>query len=581
MAARPATGARRLERLLDGPEADVVFAPERIADHDAAEAFPVDACRWLDEVGLPAYYVPAAYGGALHSFEDLVRLARGVARRDLTVAVAHAKTFLGAASAWALPPGPSTVPAQTLARAILAGVPVCWALTERGHGSDLLAAEVTAVREGGGYRVDGEKWLVNNATRAGIVCLHARTDPAGGPRGFSLLLVDKRTLADAAYHCLPKVRTHGIRGADISGIAFTGARVPASALVGPEGAGTETVLRALQLTRTVCVALSLGAADHALALTHRYVTERELYGGHLRELPYVRRTLGRLYAKLFAAEAVGAVGVRGVHTVPGELSVLSAVLKAFVPSLVDNLVAGCGELLGARAFLTGIPIYGAFGKVERDHRVVGVFDGSTFVNRAALVNQFPLLARTYRTRPASVDDLAPTADLDRPVPPFDPAGLELLSRSGCLPLRGLASAVAALRARLPGTACAALAQALLSACDAVHDEMSCHRPRGRDVPASAFHLAERYEMCVAGAAAVHVWLHNDGRPGTGPLWRDGLWLSAVLADLLDRLLPGTPGVPATASGTGGVFTELFAAIEAEPGLRPSILGPGSAREAAA
>ncbi len=126
--------------------------------------------------------------------------------------------------------------AATLAADILAGARVSL-------GADRAGPRQRPARRGGvraahrptGYRVSGEKWLINNATRADLVCLLARTDPAGGPRGFSLLLVDKRRLAPDRYRCLPKVHTHGIRGADISGISFSDAPVPATALGRPAG----------------------------------------------------------------------------------------------------------------------------------------------------------------------------------------------------------------------------------------------------------------------------------------------------------------------------------------------------------
>ncbi|MEE3918904.1 hypothetical protein V2I01_12200 [Micromonospora sp. BRA006-A] len=71
-----------------------------------------------------------------------------VARRDLTTAIGHGKTFLGAASVWARSPRDEAdlAQARALAGTVLAGVPVCWALTEPGHGSDLLGGEVAAVR---------------------------------------------------------------------------------------------------------------------------------------------------------------------------------------------------------------------------------------------------------------------------------------------------------------------------------------------------------------------------------------------------------------------------------------------------
>ncbi|MBW6436412.1 acyl-CoA dehydrogenase family protein [Actinoplanes hulinensis] len=556
------------ERLGDPADAGTVFNHHRVGAADEAEAFPAEICAELDRLGLPAHYVPAAYGGALHGFDTLVQVLRVIARRDLTTAIAHGKTFLGAASVWARAPRDEADTAQALglAATVLAGTPVCWALTEPGHGSDLMSGEVTAVPDGPGYRVDGAKWLINNATRGGVVCLLARTGPGSGPRAFTVLLADKRRLPADTYRCLPAEPTHGIRGADISGIAFSGAPVPATALVGAPGSGLETVLRALQLTRTACTALSLGAADHALALTRQYLPERRLYGRSLSEVPYLRRGVGRLHTMLFLAEAMTAVATRAVTAETEEMSVLAPVVKAFVPELTEQLISGCGEQLGARAFLTGIADYGRFQKIERDHRIVGIFDGSTPVNRSALINQFPQLARGWPGDVVEVARLRAIADLSLPAPDLDPGRITLAGPRGCLPLRGLAAAVAAVRA---AGGPSARAEALLAATDRVHTELAAHRPVPYDVEPAAHDLAHRFELCVAGAAAVHLWLHNHERAGNDPLWAGGLWLDAALTWVLHRLGAAPDG--------SEIYQRVYASLV--PGRRPSVLDLDLAEEA--
>ena len=49
-------------------------------------------------MGLPRLYVPAEFGGALTRYDELVAALQAVARRDLTVAIGHGKTFLGASA---------------------------------------------------------------------------------------------------------------------------------------------------------------------------------------------------------------------------------------------------------------------------------------------------------------------------------------------------------------------------------------------------------------------------------------------------------------------------------------------------
>ncbi|MYU24056.1 acyl-CoA dehydrogenase family protein [Streptomyces sp. SID8352] len=547
-----------LERALGDPsDPDTPFSYARCAELDRAEEFPEAICAELDRLGLSRHYVPVEFGGALTGLEELAALIRVVAGRDLTVAIGHAKSYLGAACVWT---AGSPEQARALAARLIAGAPVSWGLTERAHGSDLMATEVAAEpHPSGGYRLTGEKWLINNATRGELVCVLARTDPAGGPRAHSLFLVDKRRLEPGRYRCLPKQRTHGIRGADISGIAFDGARIPDDALVGEAGRGAETVLRTLQLTRTVCTALSLGAADHALRQAVAFTAGRELYGSRLIRFPHVRRTLGRAHATLLACEAVSLVANRSAGALPGEQSVASSVVKSFVPERVDALIADCGELLGGRAFLTGLHEHGSFQKLARDHRVVGIFDGNQAVNRNALVNQFPVLARRYREARVDADGLARAVDPGSAAPPTDPGRLELVSRGGSSLVQSVPSAIAALRA-VPGTdpRLLALAGRLAARCDALHAELAALRP-SPVASARAFQLAEEYEECFAGAAVLHLWLAGGGAPARPELWRDGLWARAALAVLLAGVSPERSG---EAGGDDAEFDALFDTLEA-------------------
>lgn len=540
-----------LESLLTAHE-DGVFSPGTLAGLDEREEFPDEAVRVLDDAGLPAHYVLPEDG----DFAETVRLLRAVARRDLTVAIAHGKTFLGAAPVWV-----AGTPAQAtrLAAHVRAGEPVCWGLTERDHGADLLAGELTATPDetgagaggvetgpggvgpttgapgagapgaAGGWRLTGEKWLINNATRAALACVLARTDPAGGARGFSLFLVDRRGLPEGTWRSLPKVRTHGIRGADISGFALDRARVPADALVGEEGDGIPVVLKTLQLTRVACAALSLGAADHALGLARDFAAGRELYGRRLADVPHVRRILGRAAAAALTAEAVSLLSARSVHTLPGELSAISAITKAYVPTLTQETLGSLGELLGVRGFLTSPP-GGGFAKLERDHRICAVFDGSTAVNRAALLNQLPRLTRQLSRRRADGEGLRSAADLTAPLPPFDPARLTLLSVTGCSAVQALPDLAARARTRTTART-APLLDRLLVELARLEAESADFLPVAGGLPSTAFPLAEAYERAYAAAACLLLWLENPPLR-TGRLGADDLWLRACLTTLL-------------------------------------------------
>ncbi|MEE6259644.1 acyl-CoA dehydrogenase family protein [Plantactinospora sonchi] len=530
-------GMDRLERALGDPRDPAgIFSYAGAVALDERSEFPDRACRRLDELGVPRSYVPAVFGGDQVDSEQLLQVIRVLSRRDLTLTIAHCKTYLGAVSVWL---AGTSEQARRLAGEVSRGGVVSFALTERAHGSDLLAGEVSATLEEGGYRVDGEKWLINNATRARWICLLARTDPKGGARGFSLLLVDKEALPAGAYRCLPDALTHGVRGANISGIGFHDARVPADAVVGPPGAGLEIALKSFQITRTLCAGMSLGLADRALRIATGFAAGHRLYGRPLIELPHAGRTLAEAYADGFVAEATALVSTRGIQALPGELSVASAVVKYLVPTRTDRTVTELGQVLGARAMLTEDFADGGFQKTQRDHRIVGIFDGNTMVNLNAVINQLPQLARRYAS--GTVDGgLVAAATLDAELPTLDPARLALTSRTGCSLVQGLPALLdeVAADAAVPDGLLGQLKQ-VRGIVDELHDRIGAYRPAARQVPAEAFELAQRYATCYAVAACLRLWWHNRSTVGgpTAGLWADALWLRAALARLLDDLAP--------------------------------------------
>ena len=279
--------AQDLEHFLGNPSdpsRPLSFA--RSFAHDEAETLPDEACALLTKWGLQQFYIPRALGGRLSSFEQVGSLLRTVARRDMTVAWSHGlNTLFGAIHPWLW----GSVDQQArVAQVIAEGSCVALGYTERGHGSDLGEIELSAEPANPGYRLTGEKWSIGNATRSDLLTVFVRTRPQGGPRGFSLLLVDKRELDPATFEPIPRLKTLGLRGADVSGIRFKGAALGASALIGAEGGAIEQTLKGFQVTRSLVSPLLLGTGDTALRSALSSAVDRSPDGTSLVRRPYHR-----------------------------------------------------------------------------------------------------------------------------------------------------------------------------------------------------------------------------------------------------------------------------------------------------
>jgi alkylation response protein AidB-like acyl-CoA dehydrogenase len=542
--------AERLEQALGDPsEPQGRFSFQRQVALDEAEAFPTEICTFLHEWGLLEYFIPTEQGGLLRSFEEALALVRVLSRRDLTVAIALGQIYLGAVHVWL---AGSEEQKAAVAQMIRQNQPLAFALTERAHGSDVLASDVQAVEDEAGYCLTGEKWLINNGTRARALTVFARTEAAGGARGFSLFLVDKEELAPATYTHHPKVKTHGIRGADISGIRFQGARLPAQARIGQPGAGLEIALRGLMVTRTLCAGFSLGAADSALRTVLAFARGRRLYGETVFAIPQAQQTLAYAWIDLLIADGVALTAARALHVAPEQFSIWSAIVKYFVPTTVERMIADLSIVLGARYYVREEHDAGLFQKVLRDAAVVSLFDGSTVVNLSAIGAQLASLTSARRKAQASPETQARWPllfSLHQPLPQFEGSRLLLYNRGQDDVMQGLPAAMTQLAAlRADAQLDPALLEALVALAQAVIDQLQASDQRLDEVVATGgrmahkspamFELAKGYCTLHAAAACLQVWLYNRDR--LGDFFARGEWLALALDRLLRPFQPQRP-----------------------------------------
>jgi alkylation response protein AidB-like acyl-CoA dehydrogenase len=545
------------ERLGDPNDPHQRLSFARALDLDERDAYPDTASALLDELGIGRYYVPVSDGGRLSSYPELAGIFRAVGRRDLTAAIAHHITFGGAVHVWT---AGSPTQRREVAAHIAAGGRMGLAYHEQAHGSDFLATETTCMPVAGGYQLTGEKWFVNNATRGEVQTVFARTDPKGGPRGFSLFLVDKRKLPDNSVAHLPRLKTHGARGADFSGIRFTQAPLPSDALIGRLGEGMELTLRSFQITRALLPALSLGAADTALRTVVDFAAHRQIHGTTVFALPRPRAFLVDAFIDLLVCECVVVGSARALHAAPEEMRFWSAACKAFVPSTVERMLANLGEILGARSFLREGQRFGIFQKIVRDHGAVPMFHAGGFMLLQTVGMGLSQIAM-FRSGASAAEKahfaevLGAIFSLDQTLPGFDPGRLRPYARLRD-PKLGFDLLFERLRSPvgLDGVEGAVL-RVLASLGDALDRsirEEDAAFARCRDVldaqAPELFEFAERACAFHAAAACAQIWLHNRHR--MEPFLAGGEWLALSLSRILRRIgvvVPTPPSFRETAA----------------------------------
>lgn len=415
------------------PDGPVSFAT--VLDLDEREQYPHLQLDLLRAWGCHDFGVPASAGGRGVATQDSVAFGTAIARRDATLATALSITMLAYMPIWV---AGTDEQRRRYGHPVHNGAKFSWGLSEREHGSDLLANRMTARKVPGGYVVDGEKWLIGNATLADYVVLFARTGERGGPAGFTILVLDKRDTPARCVSAVPGERLHGLRGIDMSGVRLTDCFIPDSARIGAEGHGLEIALKSSYPVRVMITGIAMGCTDTALRLTLDFATRREIFGQHVVDVPYSRRKLVEGFADLLLCDVLAVCAARSLQSSPDQSTVWSAAAKYLVPTMLDHTVSELAVVLGARHYLRADPRYGAFQKARRDLPVANFADGNTVVNLKSIAMQLPMLlagaAAGAPVEPAALaaarERAATLFDWDAPLPEARPWAASTASRTG-------------------------------------------------------------------------------------------------------------------------------------------------------
>ncbi|MBK3580962.1 acyl-CoA dehydrogenase family protein [Streptomyces sp. MBT65] len=544
--AQSAALAEALEGWLGDPEVEsnaLSFAGALALDErDELPSAGIDQVRAF---GFNRYFVPERLGGDLRSAEDILMLTRVIARRDMNVAVSES-TQVWMMLAWI--GGDAEQQEKYAATVLRGGVVPCLAYSEPGHGADLAANRFTATPDGDQYVLSGEKWPINRGRTSTHVVLLGITGDERTPakRQQSMFLVDRSQVVSGEVTGVPRVPTYGLRGCDISGVAFDNVRIEATSRLGAEGEGLELALRGLLITRTFCTGLSLGTGDTMLRTVADFLSDRILYDGPANEIPYVTESLANAYLSLLVAECESLVAMRGLHLYTEQFSIWGNLAKVQVARLVDTNSKVLARTLGARYFLRAAEHVGTFQKMLRDGAVVSVFDGSEPVCLDSLALQLPALAKAHGHDADT--DWRPLYDLRAELPVFAPHRVSVFGRGRDATFASLPALIERLAELAPSDGldedrltalrgqATELQQELASLLARVNEirRSTAGQPSPTKTGTSTkstdprlIRVAEELSSLHAKVAALGVWLFN--RDHLDGFFADGEWLRAALA----------------------------------------------------
>ena len=375
------------------------FAREAIVpiarELDESCEFPWETVKAMGEMGLLGVPVPKELGGMGLDYLSYILVVEELAKYDASHAITvSAHTTLGTSPILTFGTAEQKerwVPPLASGK-VLGG----FGLTEPEAGSDSGGTRTRAVRENGGYRLNGSKIFITHAGVGEIFVVTAMTDPDAGSRGITSFVVCKPTVDmekansigfghDDSLDFVEGVKAGkkedkmGWRASDTRELLLDDVLVPTGNRLGEEGEGFTNFMQTLDAGRIGVAALSLGLAEGAFDTALRYANEREQFGKKIWDFQAVQFGLADMATDIEAGKHL-TYHAAWLKDQGRPFSKAAAMAKLFCSELSMRATQKAIQILGGAGYTSDYPVE----RMMRDAKVCEIGEGTNEIQRLVI-----------------------------------------------------------------------------------------------------------------------------------------------------------------------------------------------------
>ena len=252
-------------------------------------------------------------------------------------------------------------------------------LTEPNAGSDAMAIESTAIRDGDSYVVNANKIFVTNGGVADTLIIFSSVNPDDVKRGFSAILVERGT---PGFEVGLLENNCGMRANPVSSIVLTDCRVPRTNLLGTEGGGFKVAMAGLDTGRIGIAAQAVGIGQGALDVSLKYAKERIQFGVPIARHQAIQMMLADMGTMVEAARLL-TLQAAHIKDQGGELSGPSAMAKLFAGRTASKVASMGVQIHGGYGYSKDYPIERYF----RDARATEIYEGTNEIQKIVIARE--------------------------------------------------------------------------------------------------------------------------------------------------------------------------------------------------
>lgn len=334
---------------------------------EAQRRVGLEAIQASAQFGLTGIQVPTQWGGLGLSFQCKAAVADLLAQGDFGFSMSLINTHNVAAKL--AHDARDSVASHYVADLLAARRIGCTALTEPGAGSDFAAITTIAVPCVDGWRINGHKAWITNASCADVIVLYAQTQAGSGARGIAGFVIDAQR---SGFVRAPAYAMAGQHSIGAGGFELNDYLADEQEMILPPGQAFRSALTSINGARIYVAAMCCGMLHSALATARSYGLTRTTFGSPLHGHQGWRWNLAEAAAQLDAARALVREAAVLIDN-NSDAQIPAAKAKVFATRMAEQHLGPMMQAMGAEGLREQYPLARHLIGV----RMAGFVDGST------------------------------------------------------------------------------------------------------------------------------------------------------------------------------------------------------------
>jgi alkylation response protein AidB-like acyl-CoA dehydrogenase len=355
------------------------FALQHIKPHlmewDESQTFPLHIFKELGKLGMMGVLVPEQYGGTglgyYEYYHIIVEIAKICGSVGLSVA-AHNSLCVGHILAF----GNETQKQQYLPKLATAEHIGAWGLTEANTGSDASNMQVTAVKDGDGWIINGAKNWITHGISGDIAVVIARTGDPRTKNNCTAFIIERGT---PGFSGGKKENKLGMRCSETAEMIFDNCRITDANRMGEVGDGFHQAMKVLDGGRISIAALSVGIAKGAYDVALQYAKEREQFGKPIAEFQGISFKLADMATEIQAAELL-TLQAADLKNRGEKVTQKSAMAKYYASEVAVRCATEAVQIFGGYGYTKDFPAE----KFYRDSKLCTIGEGTSEIQKLVI-----------------------------------------------------------------------------------------------------------------------------------------------------------------------------------------------------